>query len=418
MLTGTSKPRRLAWRTVHSVGGSEAPWASADVAVWTVSTPASMPPSTESGPRPVVQWVTRCTGTGPQAALSAGMIVFTRSGVSSPLASLRTIASPPSSSMHSKPASSRMPATGSIWAVVMRVAHRHWCASRNVVSITFTLLTRPSRRLPVLLDPARVNAAGDEVRMLEHAAMERDGGGDALHVEVGQRAAHASDGGGPIAVSHDDLGQQRVVERRHRRPGRDVRVDPDALAERRLPSRDQARTGAEVQRRIFGRGPALDGMTPHDDGGLAEAERLAGGDAEAGGDEIDAGQHLRHGVLDLDACIHLDEVEATAGRLEDELDGAGVAIPDLAHEREGGVAHARAKGRRHRGRGSFLEQLLVAPLERAIALTQMDCGAFSVGQDLDLHVAHTLEEAFGVERGIAERGACLGLRADECVGER
>ena len=109
---------------------------------------------------------------------------------------------------------------------------------------------------------------------------------------------------------------------------------------------------------------------------------------------------------------------STAGRLEDELDGAGVAIPDLAHEREGGVAHARAKGRRHRGRGSFLEQLLVAPLERAIALTQMDCGAFSVGQDLDLHVAHTLEEAFGVERGIAERGAGLGLRADECVGER
>ena len=95
MLTGTSNPRRLAWRTVHSVGGSEAPWASADVAVWTVSTPASMPSSTESGPRPVVQWVTRCTGTGPQAALSAGMIVFTRSGVSSPLASLRTIASPP-----------------------------------------------------------------------------------------------------------------------------------------------------------------------------------------------------------------------------------------------------------------------------------------------------------------------------------
>src|SRR5437899_1638337 len=146
---------------------------------------------------------------------------------------------PPTSSMHSKPASSRMPATGSIWAVVMRVAHRHWCASRNVVSITFTLLTQRSRRLPVLRGTERVYAAG--------------------------------------------------------------------------------------------------------------------GDAELGGDVIDAGQHLRHGVLDLDACIHLDEVEATAGRLEDELDGAGVAIPDLAHEREGGVAHARAKGRRHRGRGSFLE---------------------------------------------------------------
>src|SRR5256886_11630437 len=194
---------------------------------------------------------------------------------------------PPTSSMHSKPASSRMPATGSIWAVVMRVAHRHWCASRNVVSITFTLLTRPSRRLPVLLDPARVNAAGDEVRMLEHAAMERDGGGDALHVEVGQGAAHASDGGGPIAVSHDDLWQQRVVERRHRRPGRDVRVDPDALAERRVPSRDQARTGGEGERGAFGVYPAVDGMTPHAYVGLAEANRVSAGHSESPGPRID-----------------------------------------------------------------------------------------------------------------------------------
>src|SRR2546429_9530213 len=199
---------------------------------------------------------------------------------------------PPTSSMHSKPASSRMPATGSIWAVVMRVAHRQWCASRNVLSITFTLLTRPSRRLPVLLDPARVKAAGDEGRILEHAAMERDGGGDALHVEVGQRPAHASDGGGPIAVSHDDLGQQRVVERRHRRPGRDVRVDPDALAERRLPSRDRGRTGAEVERGGFGVYTEFDGLNPHGDVGLAEDRRGAGGLTALCGDQIDASTRL------------------------------------------------------------------------------------------------------------------------------
>src|SRR5262249_62191899 len=106
------------------------------------------------------------------------------------------------------------------------------------------------------------------------------------------------------------------------RSGRAVRVDPDARAERWSPSRNQARTGAEVERGIFGVAPAPDGMASHEDGGLAEAERLAAGDAELGGDEIDAGQHFRPGVLDLDACVHLDAVEATAGRLEDKLDGA------------------------------------------------------------------------------------------------
>jgi hypothetical protein len=44
------------------------------------------------------------------------------------------------------------------------------------------------------------------------------------------------------------------------------------------------------------------------------------------GDEIDAGDHLGDRMLDLDAGVHLDEVELAV--LEEELEGAGAAVAD------------------------------------------------------------------------------------------
>ena len=52
-----------------------------------------------------------------------------------------------------------------------------------------------------------------------------------------------------------------------------------------------------------------------DDVVLLERQRLAGGDADLRLDQVDAGDHLGHGMLDLDAGVDLDEVEVVpAGR--------------------------------------------------------------------------------------------------------
>ena len=45
-------------------------------------------------------------------------------------------------------------------------------------------------------------------------------------------------------------------------------------------------------------------------------------------DEIDAGDHLGDGMLDLDAGVHLDEVELAV--LVEELDGADADIAEFA----------------------------------------------------------------------------------------
>ena len=51
-------------------------------------------------------------------------------------------------------------------------------------------------------------------------------------------------------------------------------------------------------------------------------------DEDLAAHQVDAGDHLGDGVLDLDARVHLDEEELAAIDVDQELDGAGVAILD------------------------------------------------------------------------------------------
>ena len=62
-----------------------------------------------------------------------------------------------------------------------------------------------------------------------------------------------------------------------------------------------------------------------------KAKRLAGGDADLLAHQVDAGDHLGHRMLDLQARVHLDEVELAV--LVEELDGADAAVAELLHAR-------------------------------------------------------------------------------------
>ena len=62
---------------------------------------------------------------------------------------------------------------------------------------------------------------------------------------------------------------------------------------------------------------------------LRERQRLAGGDADLRLDQVDAGDHLGHRMLDLDAGVDLDEVEVVV-LIDEELDRAGVGVARLA----------------------------------------------------------------------------------------
>ena len=88
-------------------------------------------------------------------------------------------------------------------------------------------------------------------------------------------------------------------------------------------------------------------------------------------------------MLDLDARVHLDEIEIlrTTAVVVQELQRAGAAIAHRARQLRGRFAQALARGGVQRGRGRFLEHLLATPLQRAFAFIQMD-GVLAVSQHL------------------------------------
>ena len=61
---------------------------------------------------------------------------------------------------------------------------------------------------------------------------------------------------------------------------------------------------------MLGVDAAFDRMAEKTDVFLLQRQRRTGGDADLFGDEIDAGDRLGHGMLDLNARVHLDEIKA------------------------------------------------------------------------------------------------------------
>ena len=257
---------------------------------------------------------------------------------------------------------------------------------------------------------AVVTAAGLEVRVVEDRLQERDVRGDAADPELRDRAPGPVDGllEGPAATGQ--LGQHRVEVRGDLGAGvRRTAVEADARPAGGAVRRDLARVGPEAVGGVLGGDPALQRRAAELDGVLGEAEvgqRLAGRDPDLRLHQVDVGDLLGHGVLDLDAGVHLDE-DVVPVRVEQELHGARVAVADLLREADRVGAHPVAQlGRQVRGRGD-LDDLLVPPLHRAVALEQVDHVALAVGEDLHLDVPRLDDRLLDEHGRVAERGVAL-----------
>ena len=136
----------------------------------------------------------------------------------------------------------------------------------------------------------------------------------------------------------------------------------------------------------------------------SECKRLARGDPQLELDDVEAGNGLRDGVLDLDAPVQLQEVDVAA--VEEKLRRSRVAIADRGGKPGCGVAEASLRSGCERRRGGLLDHLLVAALYRAVAQTQHVHGG-TVGQQLHLDVPRSLDPPFAEHRVVAEGRLCL-----------
>ena len=272
-----------------------------------------------------------------------------------------------------------------------------------------------SQREPI--QPARVDGALAKLRALEkleeEALVRRPAVDD--HGGLGESATQASEGLGPVRPPGDDLGDHRVELGRDDVPLGDAGVDPHAGPRGQPQQLDQPRGRREVEGRILGIQPGLDRVA-------ACRRRLAleppaGGDVELELDQVGAGGGLRDRVLHLEARVDLHERERLGLGLVEELDRAGVVVFGSKHEPHRRIAELLLLDGGECGAGRLLDDLLVAPLHRAVAHAQRPRRPVAVGDDLHLDVAGGADDLLEQDVVDAEGLARLGARAIESPGQ-
>ena len=254
-------------------------------------------------------------------------------------------------------------------------------------------------------DPTRA-----EVLVGQQGLQECEVRGDAPHPELRQRTLGPAHRIEERATPTGDLDQQRVEVGRDLRPRETApSVEPDAGAARLTVGDDAAGVGSEVVGRILGGDTALQREAAGRERALIDAEVgqvLASRDPELGLDEVDVGDFLGDGVLDLDAGVHLDE-DVPSRRVDEELDRSGVDVADVIGEPLRVVGQCVAQGRIEAGGGGDLDHLLESPLHRAVTLEEVNDVALRVAEYLHLDVAHVGQGLFE-EHGRVTEGT-LGL---------
>src|SRR3954470_24768719 len=111
-------------------------------------------------------------------------------------------------------------------------------------------------------------------------------------------------------------------------------------------------------------------------------------------------------MLDLQASVHLEEVKVLFA-IDQELNRPSILVFHGLGGTYRDLTHATARVFVDRGGRRLLDQVLAAPLDRAFSLAEMNHVAISIGEDLELDVAHPFEQPLDVERPITEGGQRL-----------
>ena len=253
--------------------------------------------------------------------------------------------------------------------------------------------------------------------MRDHVLEKLEVGRDPLNSRLAEGASHPSNRLSRRVAPGGDLHEQGVVERGDDRPRmRAPGVDADPEARRALADGEPPMGRRKTARRVLGRHAALERVPAerdrvlgrHPRGGVADP--CAGGNAELRLDDIDPGDFLGDGVLDLQARIDFDEVELLRVGVQEEFHAPRVREVRGARQRQRRLAELPALSLGQKRRRRPLDHLLMAPLDGAIPLEQMHQIAVEIPQDLDFNVARPPHQLLDVHLVVAERGPGFASR--------
>ena len=213
------------------------------------------------------------------------------------------------------------------------------------------------------------------------------------------------------------LGDHRVVLGRYAVSASNGGIHPDSRAGRHRPRPDATRCRRELARRILGSESNLDGVPGRRDGARRGVARAIGqwpprGDPQLLRDQVEIGDELRDTVLDLQPRVDLEEPELSIP-VEEELGRRRIRQAGGPRGADGHrVQLATLVGRQPGGR-RFLDELLMATLDRAISLPQRDDLARGVAQQLHFDMPSRSDLALEIDGAIAERRARLARCGDQ-----
>jgi len=254
-------------------------------------------------------------------------------------------------------------------------------------------------------DEPGVEPACDDVGISEHRTQEADVGAEPEQHGLRQGDVQAAQRLGAVAAVRDDLGEHGVVVAADGAARCDARVDAHPCGQ--VEGEDSAAGGQEPGGRVLGVDAGLDRVAARFELG-GPRRHLAGRDAQLQLDEVDPVDLLGDRVLDLQPGVHLHEEELVGAiGADDELDRAGAGVADGLRRLDRGRAHGRPLLRGEQRRRRLLDDLLVAPLQRALALAEVHGVAVGVGQHLDLDVPRAGDQPLDEQRVIAERAPRL-----------
>ena len=164
--------------------------------------------------------------------------------------------------------------------------------------------------------------------------------------------------------------------------------------------------------RRLGVDPTLDRVPAEDDLVLRDRQRLAGRDANLLAHDVDAGDGLGDRVLDLHSRVHLEEVVGAVD-VEQTLDRPRRSVADGPSCLDRDASDAPPQLVVDRRRRRLFDELLVPPLDRAIALSEVDDVAVRIGEYLHLDVPRILEVPLDVDGRVGEVRLALAPRALE-----
>ena len=103
-------------------------------------------------------------------------------------------------------------------------------------------------------------------------------------------------------------------------------------------------------------------------------------------DDVDTGDNFCDRMLHLDARIYLDEAPIAAFDIDEELDGTRVEVFRLARDSHGCSADFVANANVERNSWRHFNDLLMATLDRAVALIEMEDVPVMISKDLNFDV--------------------------------